>query len=138
VKQKAEAEVQTESSAQAGFVISDQANAEDNSAFANLTPVLSDIRKLKGVTGYILRNSNEAIVDVTPKDSLTEYAILSSQIQESTLELSNSFNLADVESALVEGTNVKVLCMSIGDNNLGVFMKKSCGHARIVKRILLL
>ncbi|MGD6805713.1 MAG: roadblock/LC7 domain-containing protein [Candidatus Bathyarchaeia archaeon] len=134
MKQKAEVEVQKGSCTEEGVVIS---VAEDNSVFANLAATLTEIRKLKGVTGYILRNSNAAIVDVTPKKFLTEYAILSSQIQEAASAISKPFNLADVESVLVEGKNVKVLCMSIGDNRLGIFMEKSCGHTWIVKRILL-
>jgi predicted regulator of Ras-like GTPase activity (Roadblock/LC7/MglB family) len=111
--------------------------AEENSVFANLAATLSEVRKLKGVTGYMLRNNTSAIIDVTPKESLTDYAVLSSQIHESALATAKQFNLAEVESVLVEGSAAKVLCMSVGDNRLSIFMDKTCGHAWIVKRILL-
>ena len=42
-----------------------------------------------------------------------------------------------MESVLVEGENVKVLCMSIGENNISVFMEKKATHSWIIKRILI-
>ena len=110
---------------------------EDNSVFSSLATSLAEIRKLKGVLGYILRNNTSAIIDLTEQEKIIEYAILSSQISESSNEIAKQFNLADIESALVEGKAVKVLCMSIGDNRIGIFMEKTATHAWIIKRILL-
>ncbi len=109
----------------------------DNSVFANLAATLSEIRKLKGVIGYILRSNTAAIIDLTQKEAVIEYASLSSQIHDCSRAISKQFNLTDVESALVEGKSVKVLCMCIGGNRMAVFMDKTCTHAWIVKRILL-
>jgi predicted regulator of Ras-like GTPase activity (Roadblock/LC7/MglB family) len=109
----------------------------DNTVFSNLAATLAEIRKLKGVLGYILRNNTAAIIDLTQKESTTEYAILSSQIHESSKRISKQFKLTDVESALVEGQTAKLLCMCIGENRIAVFMDKKCAHDWIVKRILL-
>ena len=109
----------------------------ENAEFANLTASLAEIRKLKGVLGYILRSNNSAIIDLNEQDKIIEYAILSTQISESSLEIAKQFNLADVESVLVEGKNVKVLCMNIGENRISIFMEKTATHAWIIKRILL-
>ncbi len=109
----------------------------DNSVFANLAATLSEIRKLKGVIGYILRSNIAAIIDITQKESLIEYASLCSQIHDSSRAIAKQFNLTDVESVLVEGKSVKVLCMCIGEIKMAVFMEKTCTHAWIVKRILL-
>jgi len=109
----------------------------DNSVFTNLAATLSEIRKLKGVIGYILRSNTAAIIDITQKESLIEYASLSSQIHDASRAISKQFNLTDVESVLVEGKSVKVLCMCIGENRMAVFMDKTCTHTWIVKRILL-
>ena len=38
---------------------------------------------------------------------------------------------------LVEGEKVKVLCMSIGENKVSVFMEKTATHSWIIKRILI-
>jgi len=109
----------------------------ENSAFANLSASLAEIRKLKGVMGYILRSNTSAIIDLNEQDKITEYAVLSSQMREYALEMTNQFRLGDTESLVVEGKNVKVLCMDLGENSIDVFMTKSTAHARIIKRILL-
>ncbi len=110
---------------------------DDNSAFASLAASLAEIRKLKGVMGYILRSDSSAILDLTEQEKITAYAILSSQISESSLDMAKQFNLADIESVLVEGRSVKVLCMRVGENKVGIFMEKTATHAWIIKRILL-
>ena len=109
----------------------------ENSVFASLSASLAMIRKLKGVLGYILRSSTSAIIDFTEPDKITENAILSSQIHESCQEITEQFNLGEMESVLVEGENVKVLCMSIGENKISVFMEKNAAHSGIIKRILI-
>jgi predicted regulator of Ras-like GTPase activity (Roadblock/LC7/MglB family) len=110
---------------------------EENSAFANLSASLTEIRKLKGVIGYILRSNTSAIIDLNEQDEIIEYAVLSSQMHDSSQEITKQFNLGETESILVEGKNVKVLCMSIGENKISVFVEKSATHAWIIKRILL-
>ena len=109
----------------------------ESSAFASLSASLAEIRKLKGVLGYILRSNTSAIIDFTEPDKITENAILSSQIHDSCQEIAKQFNLGEMESVLVEGENVKVLCMSIGENKISVFMEKSATHSWIIKRILM-
>ena len=109
----------------------------ENSAFASLSASLAEIRKLKGVIGYILRSNTSAILDFPEPDKITENAILASQIHDSCQEIRKQFNLGEMESVLVEGKNIKVLCMSIGENNISVFMEKSATHPWIIKRILI-
>ncbi len=109
----------------------------ENSAFASLSASLAEIRKLKGVIGYILRSNISAILDFSEPDKITENAILSSQIHDSCQEIGKQFNLGEMESVLIEGEKVKVLCMSIGENNISVFMEKSATHSGIIKRILM-
>lgn len=133
VNQKTTAEVTTEVPENAPVISA----GEENSGFANLAASLAEIRKLKGVCGYILRSDTSAIVDLSEQDKIIEYAILSSQIAESSREIAKQFNMADIESILVEGKSVKVLCMSVGENKIGVFMDKTATHDWIIKRILL-
>ena len=109
---------------------------DENSAFASLSASLAEIRKLKGVIGYLLRSSTSAIIDFEEPDKITENALLSSQIHDSCLEMQQQLNLGEMESVLVEGEKVKVLCMSRGENNVSVFMEKTALHSWIIKRIL--
>jgi predicted regulator of Ras-like GTPase activity (Roadblock/LC7/MglB family) len=133
LKQKTTVEISTEPPENAPVI----SVGEHNSVFSNLAASLAEIRKLKGVIGYILRSNTSAIIDLTEQEKIIEYAILSSQITESSNEIATQFNLADIESVLVEGKFVKVLCMSIGDNRIGIFMERTATHAWIIKRILL-
>ena len=109
---------------------------DEDSAFANLGASLAEIRKLKGVIGYILRGSNSAMLDLSELDKISQYAALTYQLNESSLEIVKQLNFADVESVLVEGENQKVLFMRIGENKISVFMEKSASHSGIIKRIL--
>jgi predicted regulator of Ras-like GTPase activity (Roadblock/LC7/MglB family) len=110
---------------------------DENSEFSNIAASLAEIRKLKGVNGYILRSNTSAIIDLTEQEKTIEYAILSSQISESSREMAKQFNMSDIESVLVEGKSSKVLCLSIGENKIGVFMEKTATHTGIIKRIRL-
>ena len=111
--------------------------SEGNSDFASLSASLAEIRKLKGVIGYILRSSTSAIIDLADSEKIFQYAILTSEIHESSVEMAKQFNLGALESVLVEGENIKVLCLSVEDNQISVFMEESANHASIIKRILL-
>jgi predicted regulator of Ras-like GTPase activity (Roadblock/LC7/MglB family) len=133
LKQKTNVEILTEFP-EDGPVIS---VGEGNSVFSSLAASLAEIRKLSGVMGYILRSDTSAIIDLSEQERIIEYAILLSQITESSNEMAKQFKLADIESVLVEGKFVKVLCISIGDNRIGVFMERTATHASIIKRILL-
>jgi predicted regulator of Ras-like GTPase activity (Roadblock/LC7/MglB family) len=109
---------------------------EENSSFASLSASLAEIRKLEGVIGYILRSSTSAIFDIDDYDKIFQYAILTSEIYESNVEITKQFNLGLAESVLLEGENTKVLCLSMDDNKINVFMNNTADHAWITKKII--
>ena len=110
---------------------------EEKSTFASLSASLAEIRKLKGVIGYILRSNDSAIIDLASSEKLADYAIFSYEVAGACQEMIKNFNFGETESMLVEGESVKVLCMNIDDNKVSVFMEKNATHAGIIKRILL-
>jgi predicted regulator of Ras-like GTPase activity (Roadblock/LC7/MglB family) len=110
---------------------------EEKSTFASLSTSMTEIRKLKGVIGYILRSNESAIIDLASSEKLTDYAIFSYEVVEACKEMIKNFNFGETESMLVEGESVKVLCMNIDENKVSVFMEKNATHAGIIKRILL-
>ena len=110
---------------------------DESSIFANLSASLAEIRKLKGVIGYILRNNSSAVIDLNESEKIIQYATLASQVHESCKEIARLFNMGETESMLVEGEKVKVLCMNLGENRISVFMEITATHAWIIKRILL-
>ena len=107
---------------------------DEDPAFAGLRVSLAEINKAEGVKGYILRNTTSAVIDLQNPAKLVEYALLSSQATDACQEISDLFKL-DLTKTVLEGTDVKVLCMIIGENRLSVFMEKSIDHADILRRI---
>ena len=110
---------------------------DDASVFSSLTASLAEIRKLKGVIGFILRSDTSAVIDLNEQEKIIEYALLSSQIYESSCEMAKQFNLMNIETVLVEGKSAKVFCMSINENKISVFMENTATHASIIKQVLL-
>jgi predicted regulator of Ras-like GTPase activity (Roadblock/LC7/MglB family) len=109
--------------------------SEEEQAFTDLSNKLAEIRKGKGVTGYIIRNTTSATIDLKEPEKIVEYAIFSSQVLDSTREISDLFELGDVEIILVEGKENNALCMTINGNKISIFMEKDADHADILKRI---
>jgi predicted regulator of Ras-like GTPase activity (Roadblock/LC7/MglB family) len=110
-------------------------SVEENQAFENLTARLAEIRKCDGVIGYILRNATSATIDLKEPEKIVEYAILSSQVLDSSREISELFDIGDVQSILVEGKDIKALCMTLNENKISIFMEKTADHTDIFNQV---
>jgi predicted regulator of Ras-like GTPase activity (Roadblock/LC7/MglB family) len=118
------------------FVDEDEIAApEEDQTFKDLNEKLTKIRKNKGVIGYILRNTTSATIDLKEPEKIVEYAIFSSQVLDSSQEISNIFEKGDVENVLIEGKENKVLCMNIDGNKVSVFMEKDADDTAVQKQI---
>ena len=117
------------------IIVDGVTSSEEDQIFTDLSKNLVEIRKAKGVVGYILRSTTAATIDLKESEKIIEYAILSSQVLDSSREISNLFDLGNVESILIEGKETKALCMVIGENKISIFMEKNANHANILKRI---
>lgn len=104
--------------------------------FATIRLNLIEINKKPNVTGYILRNSTSAVIDLKNPETLQSFAILSAEATETAEELSRLFQLGKVENILIEGKNQKIVCLSVGENKINVFMEKDASHAAIAKQLL--
>jgi predicted regulator of Ras-like GTPase activity (Roadblock/LC7/MglB family) len=104
--------------------------------FKPLRTRLAEINQLEGVTGYIIRNSTSAAIDLKEASNLVPFALLSAHTVDACQELSEVFSLGHVSQTLIEGKNGKVLCVSIGENTISVFMEKDMDHARIMNELL--
>lgn len=116
-------------------IIDDTTLNEEDQLFTELSKNLAEIRKTRGVVGYILRNATAATIDLREPEKLVEYALLSSQALDSSQEISELFELGDVESILIEGKEIKVLCMNINGNKISIFMETNADHTGILKRV---
>ena len=111
------------------------ADPEENQSFTDLSSKLAEIRKDKGVIGYIIRNTTSATIDLKEPEKIVEYAIFASQVLDSSQEISDLLETGDVENVLIEGKENNALCMTINGNKISIFMEKDVDHADILKRI---
>jgi predicted regulator of Ras-like GTPase activity (Roadblock/LC7/MglB family) len=109
--------------------------SEEDQAFTDLSNKLAEIRKDRGVIGYIIRNATSATIDLKEPEKIVEYAIFSSQVLDSTREMSDLFQLGNVENILVEGKENNALCMTINGNKISIFIEKDADYTDILKRI---
>jgi len=96
---------------------------------------LEEIKTYDGVIGYILRNSTSAAIDLKDPTKIIDYAILSSSALDASEALSEDFNLGSIRSVIVEGKNVKVLCLTASDNRISVFMDKEVNYEEILTKL---
>lgn len=108
---------------------------EEDTLFKNLNNNLKNLNKLKGVLGYIIRNASSATIDLKEPEKLVEYAIFTSQVIDSSMELAELFALGDLNTILIEGEELKVLIMMIKENKINLFMKKSVDHIELAKKV---
>jgi predicted regulator of Ras-like GTPase activity (Roadblock/LC7/MglB family) len=111
------------------------ANPEEDETYTDLSNTLVEIRKNKSVIGYILRSTTQATIDLKEPEKLVEYAIFSSQVLDSSQEISDLYELGDVKSVLIEGKESKALCMDIDGNKISIFMEKTADHANMLRKI---
>jgi len=115
--------------------LAEEPSAEEPQPSPDLAKDLSKISKREGVLGYIIRDSSTATIDLKNPEKIVEYALLTSQALESSQELSQLFRIGEFRSALIEGKDIKILCMMVGESKINVFMEKSVDHADLLDRI---
>jgi len=102
---------------------------------SNFRVTLESINAEEGVIGYILRGPTSASVDLKDSSRIIDYAVLSATAFESSESLSHLFGLGKIRDVVLEGEDVKILCLTIGDQRLSVFMEKTVDHNSICKRL---
>ena len=108
-------------------------NKDQESKWERIKQNISSIKEKEGIIGYILRNSKSASIDLKDPSKVIDYAILSSSTFEASEELSSILDLGQVNHALIEGSDVKVLSIPNEENKVTVFMEKKADHKRVYK-----
>jgi predicted regulator of Ras-like GTPase activity (Roadblock/LC7/MglB family) len=109
--------------------------AERDPVFVSLQKTLAEVNQIEGITGYILKNTASAAIDLKEPSNLVAYALLSSHALDAGQDFSGTLELGTVDSILLEGEEGKVLCLKIGANQASVFMEKDVDHSEILKII---
>lgn len=109
--------------------------AEVKEQVADLRTALDRIKTRDGVIGYILRASTSAAVDIKDPSKIIDYAVLSASALESAESLSKAFELGKLGNIVVEGRDLKILLMTIGEHGISIFMDKNVDHNSIYKEL---
>ena len=94
---------------------------------------LQKIKTEKEIIGYIVRDSKSASVDIKDPTKIIDYALLASILHDSGQSMISAFELGKVDNIVVEGKDVKVLTLTIGDNRISIFMKNNVDHNMMYK-----
>lgn len=115
---------------------SDETEAEEAQNAVELLATLQEIRKSDKVVAFILRSDTRATVYLKDNEEIAKYAILSSQMFNSSEHILELFDIGNTENILIEGKNIKVLCINLGNKTLSIFMEKNADHTEILNKIL--
>jgi predicted regulator of Ras-like GTPase activity (Roadblock/LC7/MglB family) len=94
---------------------------------------LIDMKTRAGIIGYILRSSQSASIDLKDPTKIIDYAVLSSTAIETAEDLSETFELGDIQNILLEGKNAKILLLKSEDQRLSIFMERNVDHEKIYR-----
>ncbi len=109
--------------------------AEETQGSPDLIKSLSKACKRKTVLGYIIRDLNTATIDLKEPEKLVDYAMLTAQALESSQEIGQLFPVGELKGTVVEGKEIKAVCLIIGEIKISVFMKKGVDHAELLSDI---
>jgi predicted regulator of Ras-like GTPase activity (Roadblock/LC7/MglB family) len=102
-------------------------------SIGNLHANLENIKTREGVVGYIFRTQKSASIDLKDPTKIIDYAVLSSTVLEAGENLADTFELGNIHKVTLEGKDIKLLALKIGDNRLSIFMNKTADQERIYK-----
>jgi len=97
----------------------------------NVQEILRDIKTREGIIGYIIRGPNSASIDLKDPTKIIDHAILSATALEAGQDIANTFELGKVDAIILEGRDVKILSITIGDNRLSIFMERNVDHNKL-------
>lgn len=96
---------------------------------------LQELKNQEGIIGYILRGPNSASIDVKDPTKIIEYAVLSSTIFDVSSNMTETLQIGEVNTAVVESEETKLLSMNINDHRLSIFMEKNVDHDSLCKSL---
>lgn len=94
---------------------------------------LKEIKNQEGIIGYILRSSNSAAIDLKDPQKIIDYALLSSAVMDISNKMTEKLQVDEVEKAVMETEQTKLLSINLGNKHLSIFMKQSVDHNKLCK-----
>ena len=101
--------------------------------YINLSLNLENVKDREGVIGYIIKNSKYASVEFNDPTKIIDYAMLSTESIETGELISEIFQIGSMNSVVVEGNDIKVLLLVIGDQRISIFMNRRVDQNKILR-----
>jgi len=96
---------------------------------------LQEIKDQEGIIGYILRGTKSASIDLKDPIKIIDYAVLSSTVFDVCNDITEAFQLGEVDTIVVESEETKLVSMDINNHRLSLFMEKSVDHDKLYKNL---
>jgi predicted regulator of Ras-like GTPase activity (Roadblock/LC7/MglB family) len=96
---------------------------------------LQEIKNQEGIIGYILRSKKSASIDLKDNTKMIDYALLSSTVFDVSQDMTEDFQMGEVNSIVVESEETKILSMNIDNHRLSLFMEKHVNHDKLCKKL---
>ncbi len=97
---------------------------------------LQGIRNQEGILGYILRAQKSAAVDLKDPTKIMDYALFSTTARDVGCNMTEIFQMGEVDSIVVESGETKLLSMNLNNHHLSLFMEKNVDHNKLFKSLM--
>jgi predicted regulator of Ras-like GTPase activity (Roadblock/LC7/MglB family) len=111
------------------LLVKNDQNENDNDE--HLQEKLQEIKGQEGIIGYILRGSKSAAIDVKDPTKIIEYAVFSSAVFDLSRNMTDTLQMGDANTIVVESEKTKLLSMNVNNHRLSIFMEKSFDHNKL-------
>ncbi len=96
---------------------------------------LQEIKEQEGIIGYILRGSESASIDLKDPAKIIDYAVLSSTTFDTADNITETLQMGEIDTIILETEETKLLSMKTNDHNLSIFMEKTVDHDKLSKNL---
>ena len=115
--------------------VAEPVTVEETTPANDLRGTLDEIKTYEGVTGYILRSTTSATIDIKDPAKIVDYTILSSSALDASKQLAGLFDLGEPCSINVEGGSISILSFVVDENKLSILMEKNADSGKILRRL---
>ena len=96
---------------------------------------LQEIKEHEGIIGYIVRGLKSASIDLKDPTKIIEYAVLSSTTFDTGDNITETLQLGEIDTIVLESEETKLLSVNTDNHRLSVFMEKSVDHDKLFKSL---
>ena len=110
-------------------------NKEPKTDDESVQEKLQNIMDQEGIIGYILRDEKSAFVNLKDPTKITDYAILSATVFDVSRNMTETLQMGEINTIIIEGEETKLLSMNTNNHRLSLFMEKNVDHNKLYKKL---